>query len=410
MTASEQCLIIGAGHAGSQMAASLRTEVYAGRIALISDETDLPYHKPPLSKAFLKSPDGSVLMLRNESFYKDNGIDLLLGSGVAEVDCAGHTVTLIDGSRLPYTSLVFATGSRPRLPQIPGADLQGIITLRSFQDARRLKELVAGAKTVAIVGGGFIGMEIAHTLAALGREVTVVEAAPRILARAVAPELSAHIQNRTLEAGVKILLDTQITEFAGKDGTVTGVVTSDGGQVPADLVIVGIGALPNVELAAAAGVDTNNGILIDDHMRTSVPDVYAVGDCTNYLHWQAQCNLRLESVQNATDQAKYAAKTIAGHPAPFREVPWFWSDQGDMKIQTAGFAKDIDEVVLVGNPQDNAFSIYHFRGPRLIAVDSLNKPADHMIARRLLATNVSPSKDDVRAGAQHLKAMLAAAS
>lgn len=401
----EQCVIVGAGHAGSQAAASLRQEGYDGRILLVSDEHDLPYHKPPLSKAFLKSPESPALVLRNADFYRDNGIEIIYGATVEEIDRPAKAVRLGDGTRLSYTHLLLATGSRPRIPELDGATLEGVVSLRTLSDARRLNERLKDASDVVIVGGGYIGMELAHTLTALERKVTVLEAAPRVLARSVAPEVSRHVHTRSLAAGVDIVAEAKVAAFGGK-GKVSHVRLEDGRVFAADLVILGVGAVPNIELAVAAGLAAENGAVVDDHMRTSDPAILAVGDCTSFNHWQAGRRLRLESVQNATDQAKNAARTIAGRPAPYRDVAWFWSDQGDMKLQTAGLAFDADRRVTIGSPEANGFAVYHFRGAELLAVDSVNRPADHMIARKLLAAGISPSEADVLAGPQRLKELL----
>ncbi|HWK68201.1 MAG TPA: FAD-dependent oxidoreductase [Rhizobiaceae bacterium] len=405
----EQCVIVGAGHAGSQAAASLRQEGYDGQILLVSDERDLPYHKPPLSKGFLKSPDSPALVLRNADFYRDNAIEIVYGATVSEIDRQAKTVRLGDAKRLSYTQLVLATGSRPRLPALSGATLEGIVSLRTLADARRLNELLQGASQAVIVGGGYIGMELAHTLTALGRKVTVLEAAPRVLARSVAPEVSRHVHERSVAAGIEIVTGASVAVFEGVHGRVSQLRLEDGRVFAADLVILGIGAVPNVELAAAAGLAAENGAVVDDHMRTSDPAILAVGDCASFGHWQAGRRLRLESVQNATDQAKNAARTIAGRPSPYREVAWFWSDQGDMKLQTAGLALNADRRVITGSPETNAFAVYHFRRAELVAVDSVNRPADHMIARKLLAIGINPSEADVLAGPQRLKELLSQA-
>jgi 3-phenylpropionate/trans-cinnamate dioxygenase ferredoxin reductase subunit len=402
----EQCVIVGAGHAGSQAAASLRQEGYDGHILLVSDELDLPYHKPPLSKAFLKSPQNPALVLRNADFYRDNEIEIVHGATVEEIDRPAKAVRLADRARLPYTHLVLATGSRPRIPAFDGATLEGVVSLRTHSDAKRLNELLQGAADVVIVGGGFIGMELAHTLTALGRKATVLEAAPRVLARSVAPEVSRHVHARSLAAGIEIIAGGKVAAIGGDNGKVSHVRLDDGRVLPADLVILGVGAVPNIELAVAAGLAAENGVVVDDHMRTSDPAILAVGDCASFSHWQAGRQLRLESVQNATDQAKNAAKTIAGRPVPYRDVAWFWSDQGDMKLQTAGLAFDADRRVTTGSPEANAFAVYHFRGAELVAADSVNRPADHMIARKLLAASISPSEADVLAGPQRLKELL----
>jgi len=406
MTTQDHCIIIGAGHGGVQAAASLRQEAYQGRITLISDEPDLPYHRPPLSKGFLKTPTAPVLELRNAEFYRENGIELICVARATAIEPKARTITLADGTRLAYTNLILATGSRARLPEIEGTTLAGVLSLRSLADARCLNDALDGPKTVAIIGGGYIGLEIAHTLAGLGHAVIVIEAVPRLLARSVSPPMSDHILARSESAGIVFHVATRIAGLAGSNAKVTHVKLDDGRTLPADIVILGTGALPNVELAAGAGLAVNNGIEIDSHMRSSDPAILAIGDCTNFHQFHVGRRLRLECVQNATDQARNAAKTLVGQPRPYRELPWFWSDQGDMKLQTAGLALDADRTMMTGSPEDNAFAIHHFRENKLIAVDTINRPADHMLARRLIGTRAAPSPEDVLAGPQRLKEMM----
>ncbi len=405
----ERCIIIGAGHAGSQAAISLRQEGYAGEIILINDETDVPYHKPPLSKSYLKAPEGGGLVLRPESAYRDNNIEMMFGHRVDAVSIADKTVTLDDGRVLNWSELIFATGARARIPNLSGVELDGVFTLRRMEDARRIAAAMPSVENVVIIGGGFIGLEMAHSAIALGKKTVLIEAAPRVLGRSVATHISAHVEARSRAASITVLTGLGVTAIEGEKGCVTGVEAADGTIFPADMVVIGTGAVPNVELAVMAGLAIDNGIVVDENLRTSASHVYAIGDCVSYDHFQAGCRVRLESVQNATDQAKHVARTIVGREAPFREIAWFWSDQGDMKLQTAGLSFDADRHILSGNPEENAFSIFHFAGDRLVAVDSINRPADHMIARRLLAAGISPNEADIAAGAARLKEMLAAA-
>lgn len=405
----ERCIIIGAGHAGSQAAISLRQEGYAGDIVLINDETDIPYHKPPLSKSYLKAPEHGGLVLRPESAYRDNNIEMLFGHRVEGVSLTERTMTLDDGRVLGWSDLVFATGARARIPDMPGIDLDGVVTLRRMEDARRIADLMPTIADAVIIGGGFIGLEMAHSAISLGKNTVLIEAAPRVLARSVTTQISAHVEARSRAAGITLLTGLGVMAIEGENGRVTGVKASDGTVFPADIVVIGTGALPNVELAADAGLVIDNGIVVNDHMRTSADHVYAIGDCVSYDHFHAGRRVRLESVQNATDQAKHVARSIVGRATPFREVAWFWSDQGDMKLQTAGLSFDADRHILSGNPDDNAFSVFHFAGDRLVAVDSINRPADHMIARRLLAAGVNPTEADIAAGAPRLKELLASA-
>jgi 3-phenylpropionate/trans-cinnamate dioxygenase ferredoxin reductase subunit len=403
---NEGVIIIGGGHGGSQSAASLRQEGFDGPVTLVNDETELPYHKPPLSKTFLKTPDGASQMLRPESFYRDNDVELLLGSRVVAIDRQAGKVLLDNGSSLPFANIVLATGARPRLPQVEGAGLEGVFALRNFADAGRIRQAVASGPAAVVVGGGFIGMEIAHTLAGLGKQVTLVEMAPRVLGRSVAPFISAYAERRAREAGIDLRTGAGVDGFEGVGQRVASVRLTDGTRIPADLVILGTGVVPNVELAAEAGLSVENGILVDDAMRTSDPRILALGDVASFRHWHAARPVRLESVQNASDQAKHAARTITGRTGPYREVPWFWSDQGDMKLQTAGLSFDADRHVLAGDPEDGAFSVWHFAGPKLLAVDSVNRAADHMIARRLLAAGIDPTEEDIDLGTARLKEMI----
>lgn len=400
---TRRSVIVGAGHGGSQLSVSLRQEGYDGEIVLVSDEPDLPYHRPPLSKSYLKSPDAGGLVLRAENAYRDANVELVSGVRAIKIDAAAQTVELSDGQVLPYSELVLATGARARIPDLPGVDLEGVVTLRTIMDARSIRERIDSIDSVAIVGGGFIGMEMAHSFVGLGKKVTLIEAAPRVLARSVAPIVSAHVERRSREAGIDILTDVQLAGLEGENGRVSAVTTSDGRTIAADLVVLGIGAIPNVELARDAGLLLDNGIVVNESLQSSAAGIWAIGDCVSYDHKQAKRRVRLESVQNATDQARHLARVLVGRETAYDEVAWFWSDQGDMKLQTAGLCFDADRALVSGSPEDNAFSVYHFRGDELIAVDSVNKPADHMVARRLLAAGVSPTEADIAAGPQRMK-------
>ncbi|MFD1198694.1 NAD(P)/FAD-dependent oxidoreductase [Brucella gallinifaecis] len=404
-----RCIIIGAGHAGSQAAISLRQEGYAGEIILINDEKDIPYHKPPLSKSYLKAPEAGILVLRPESAYRDNNIEIVFGHSVEHVSPDNKTVMLDDGKKLQWSELVFATGARARIPDLAGVDLDGVVTLRRLDDARRIAKMMPDVENVVIIGGGFIGLEMAHSAVALGKKTVLIEAAPRVLGRSVATHISTHVETRSRAAGITLLTNVGVESIEGENGRVAGVRTANGTVFPADMVVLGTGAVPNVELALEAGLVVDNGIVVDAHMRASSEHIYAIGDCVSYDHFHAGRRVRLESVQNATDQARHVARSIVGRATPFRDVAWFWSDQGDMKLQTAGLSFDADRHILSGNPEDNAFSVFHFAGDKLVAVDSINRPADHMMARRLLAAGISPSEDDIAAGSIRFKELLAAA-
>ena len=400
-------VIVGAGHGGSQCAASLRDAGFEGGITLIADEAVTPYHKPPLSKAFLKEPDATPQPLRAESYYADKAINFLKSRWVDSIDRDKSEVVLTDGSRHGYDHLVLATGARPRMPDMPGINLDGIYPLRTLEDAERLRSAAKDARSVAVIGGGFIGMEAAFTQALLGKRVTVIEAASRILGRAVAPAISEHVHNRAIAAGITVLTGVMPQSIEG-DGRVEAVRLAGGEVVEADLVIVGIGVLPNCELAEAAGLSCDNGISVDAQMRTSDPHILAIGDCCSFHHWQADRIVRLESVQNATDQAKHAAKTIMGANDAYHDVPWFWSDQGDMKLQMVGLSFDPDRFLVSGDPAENAFAVYHFRGDQLIAIDTVNRPADHMIGRKFIEVGFTPSDDDIIEGPAKLKQLFKA--
>jgi 3-phenylpropionate/trans-cinnamate dioxygenase ferredoxin reductase component len=398
-------VIIGAGHAGVQAAASLREEGFSDPVTLVADESELPYHKPPLSKAFLKDAQAKPQVLRAEAFYTGANIGLRLGRGVGNIDPAARLLTFEGGETLPYGKLILATGSRPRALLLEGANLSGVFSLRTVADARLIRDHTANASNVVVLGGGFIGLEIAATMVAGGRTVTVVEAQDRILGRAVAPAIAAHAAARLAASGVRLLTRTTVERLEGDGGRIAAVITSTGERIPADMVLVGIGAVANTELAEAAGLSVGNGIKVDAQMRSSAPGILAIGDATNYRHWHSGADVRLESVQNATDQARLAARTITGHEEPYTSVPWFWSDIGDMKLQMVGLPMATDRTVMAGDPGENRFSLFHFSGPRLTAIESVNRPADHMLGRKMLAEGFSPRPDDVSAG--DLKALFA---
>lgn len=403
-------IIIGAGHGGSQAAISLRQEGYEGPITLISDEADVPYHRPPLSKTFIKSEDQTLLPLRPERVYAEGGIALRLATSVAAINTGTHTVSLTDGEVLRYSKLLIATGARARRLTVPGHDLAGIHYMRTASDARHLRDAIASARNIAVVGGGFIGLETACTLAGLGKSVTVLEAAPGLLGRVIAPVLAKHIAALIDGLGIKVQTSTTIDRIEGVNGAATAVVTTHAEQIEADLVIAGIGAEPNTELAAHAGLTCANGIVVDPSLRTSDPDVFAIGDCAAYVHPALGRQVRLESVQNATDHARLVARSMLGQPTAYNEVPWFWSDMGPNKLQIAGLSHDADRHVISGDPASNAFSIYHFFNGRLVCVESLNRAGEHMLARKMLSVGFTPSDEQMAAGTDAIKAALIAAA
>lgn len=398
-------VIIGAGQAGVQVALSLRQKGHEGAITLIGDEAHLPYQRPPLSKAYLKGESTrDSLTLRPADALAVQGITLRLGTRVAGIDRAGHLV-VTDRAPIPYDRLVIATGTRPRALTLPGADLPGLFALRGIEDADVLGAALQTAHNVVIIGGGFIGLEVAATARAKGLTVTVVEAAPRVMARAVAPAVSAWFEAMHRGMGTMVLTGTGVAAIEGAT-RVEAVILSDGTHLPADLVLVGIGAVPNAELALAAGLPCPNGIAVDAQGRTADPDIFAVGDCSLHPNPYAGGPFRLESVQNAIDQAKAVAAALLGDTAPYDPVPWFWSDQGVAKLQTTGLPISADAHVLRGDPSEGRFTVFHLRGGVMIAADSVNMPADHMAARRLVVARAVIAPETLANPAIPLKSMI----
>ncbi|MBB2971558.1 FAD-dependent oxidoreductase [Mesorhizobium sp. RMAD-H1] len=403
-------LIVGAGHAGFHLAAALRQAGYSGRVRLIGDEPGLPYQRPPLSKAYL-APDACDEMIeqRPQAFFADNRIELVTPNSVMAIDRVGSAVELAGGQRIGYDHLVLATGARNRQLAVPGADLTGIFYLRTAEDARCLRARLETCRQIVVIGAGFIGLEFAATAAKRGARVTIIEQAERVMARAVSPEMSACFERLHRSWGTEFMFGSGVAEITGRDGAVATVETSDGHSIPADLVLVGIGVVPNAELAAAAGLPTDNGILVDATMATADPHVSAIGDCASHPNPFAGRSIRLESVQNASDQARLLAARLTGQAcAPYAAVPWFWSDQGPAKLQIAGIAAPGDESVLRGDPDEGAFSVFRFRGGRLTAVESLERPGDHMGGRQMLARNIPITAEEAADPAFDLKVLLKA--
>lgn len=391
---TETIVIIGAGQAGAQAVISLRAEGFTGPITMIGDEAYAPYQRPPLSKAYLMgSFERARLFLKPENFYPDAGCKLIVGTSVTAIDRAAKTVTLSDGQVLAYAQLLIATGTRVRPISCPGAALSGIHYLRSIADVDGLQAVFHPGKKLVVIGGGFIGLEVAAVAAKHGLEVTVFEAMERVMARAVSQPISDFFESAHRAAGVTLITSTGVEGFEG-EGAVSGVRA--GGKVyPADIVLVGIGVLPNVEIAAAAGLACKNGLVVDKYCATSDPAIFAAGDCTWHQgrgHGEAEGRwMRLESVQNAIDQAKHAASAMVGKPKPYNEVPWFWSDQYDLKLQIAGLAWPEDEIVVRGDPAARKFSVFHLRGGALAAVEAVNMPADYLVGRKLIGEHAQVS-------------------
>jgi 3-phenylpropionate/trans-cinnamate dioxygenase ferredoxin reductase subunit len=399
-------LIVGAGHAGFQLAASLRQHGYKDRVCLINDEAHLPYQRPPLSKAYLKGegrPDS--LMFRPDKFYRDQNIELI-GDHAVSVDRAARKLLLGSGSTLEYVHLVLATGARNRLLDIPNANLPDVRYLRILDESEALRQLIPLRRRVVVIGAGFIGLEFAATARIKGLEVDVIELASRVMARAVTAEVSEYFQARHGDAGIRIHLGVQATAIESDGTNVTGVSLSDGRHVPADLVVVGVGVLPNVEMAAEAGLSVASGIIVDEHLLTSDPAISAIGDCALFASHRFGGSLRLESVQNATDHARCVAARLTGDAKPYDGQPWFWSDQGDDKLQIAGLTTGYDRVVVRGDPALKAFSAFCYKSGRLVGVESVNRSGDHMFGRRLLGMNRSIEPEQATDPGFDLKAAL----
>jgi len=388
----ENIVIIGAGQAGAQAVATLRAEGFTGAITMVGDEPYAPYQRPPLSKAYLMgSMERPRLFLKPESFYREAGCELILGVKATAIDRTAKTVRLSDGRTLPYDLLLLATGTRVRKVKCPGADLPGIHYLRSIADVDALQAVFESGKKLAVVGGGYIGLEVAAVAIKYGLDVTVFEALDRVMARAVSKPVSDFFEAVHRAAGVKLLLNTGVQGFEG-EGHITGV-KAGGKSTPADIALVGIGVVPNIELAAEAGLNCEDGIAVDLNCATADPAIFAAGDCTWHVGREG-APLRLESVQNAIDQAKHAALAMAGKPKPYCEVPWFWSDQFDLKLQIAGLARPSDTIVVRGDPAARKFAAFHLRDGIVAAVESVNAPAEYLVGRKLIAAGarVAPER------------------
>lgn len=385
-------VIVGAGQAGLQLAASLRQDGFEGSIVLIGDEPGVPYQRPPLSKAYLADGMADRLALRPPEFFSAHRIELIPGAPARHIDRATRSVELTDGLRHRYDHLVLALGARNRALPLPGADLPNVVGLRTLADAERLRALLAGAQRLAVVGGGLIGLEVAAVARKAGLAVTVAEAGARLMQRTVSAATAAHLQAWHEAQGTQIRLNAGARAItAGRDGLANGLELSDGSFVPADLVLIAAGIVPNQELAAEAGLTVADGIVVDAMLSTSDPAISAIGDCASFPGGLGGRPIRLESVQNAVDQARSVAARLLGTAELYRRVPWFWSDQGPNKLQIAGLAGACDHFVPRSMPSGAGFALYGFRDNRLQAVESINAPADHMAARRLLALPRPPT-------------------
>ena len=399
-------LIAGAGHAGFQLAASLRQHGYSEPIRLINDEAHLPYQRPPLSKAYLKGAGGAdSLMFRPDKFYRDQNVELI-ADRAASIDRGARRLLLASGSSLDYGHLVLATGARNRLLDIPNANLEDVRYLRTLDESEALRLRIASARRVVVIGAGFIGLEFAATARAKGLEVDVIELGARVMARAVTVEISDFFQSRHTAAGIRIHLGVQATSIESDGTHVAGISLGDGRHVPADLVVVGVGVLPNVELADEAGLPVAAGIIVNEQLLTSDPNISAIGDCALFASHRFGGSLRLESVQNATDHARCVAARLTGDAKTYDGQPWFWSDQRDDKLQIAGLTTGYDRVVVRGDPGQGSFSAFCYKSGQLVGVESVNRGSDHVFGRKILGMNRSIEPEQAADPGFDLKAAL----
>ena len=406
---SDRIVVIGTGQGAFQLGASLRDGGFAGRVVLVGEEPSLPYQRPPLSKAYLTGKsDAASLELRGAGYYPDHRIEVLTGERAVAIDPAGRSVRLRSGGTLHYDHLVLATGARNRVLPVPGAELDGVVQLRTLVDADGIKARLGGLRRAAVVGAGFIGLEFAAVAASLGIGVTVLEATSRPMSRALSQPMSEFFRRAHEEAGITLDFGAIVTRITGEGGRATGIETHDGRHVPADLVLVGIGVEPNLELAADAGLAVGNGVIVDRHLSTDDPSISAIGDCALYPSpYAGGALVRLESVQNAVDQARCVAARLTGSPARYAAVPWFWSDQGALKLQIAGLATPHAEAVVRGDPRSGAMSVFCYGEGCLLAVESVNRAGDHMLARRLLGQGLSIDPGEAADPTVDLKARVA---
>lgn len=406
--ASTKVVILGAGHAGGSAAAYLRQYGFEGPITLVGEEPIAPYQRPPLSKAWLKGEAGAEeLMLKNESWYAENGCRLLLGVTGERIDRAAKTVTLSTGETVPYDVLIIATGARARKLPIPGADLEGVLELRTAADAEALKAALGPGKRLAVIGGGYVGLEAAASARALGADVVIVEKETRCLARVACEPLSSFFQDYHGKHGVEFELSAGVEAFEGKDGRITGVRLADGRVIACDTALVGVGAIANDEIAREAGLPCVGGVVVDLEARTSDPAIFAIGDVTHRPLPLYGREFRLESVPNALEQAKQAASAIAGRPQPNPEVPWFWSDQYDLKLQIVGLPFDADSLLIRGDPAAAKFAVFHLKGDLVQAVEAVNAPPEFMMGKQLIAKRTPVSREKLADTAISMKEVAA---
>ena len=400
-------VIVGAGHGGAQVAVMLRTQKFAGTIAIVGEEAELPYERPPLSKEyFAGEKEFERIQLRPAKYWDEREVTMLLGKRVVGVDAAAHSVTTDGGETIGYGKLVWAAGGHPRMLPVPGGDLPGVQGVRTRADADAMKAGSETAKQIVVIGGGYIGLEAAAVLSKAGKKVVLLEAQDRVLARVAGEDLSRFYEKEHRDHGVELRLGVCVEAIEGSDHA-TGVRLADGEVIAADLVIVGIGIIPAVEPLIAAGADGANGVRVDRLCKTSLPDVYAVGDCASHVNDFAEgTEIRLESVQNANDQANVVAKGIIGDEAPYHAIPWFWSNQYDLKLQTAGLSTGHDQAVLRGDPATRSFSVVYLKQGRVIALDCVNATKDYVQGRMIVTAGLRATAEQLADTGTPLKELL----
>ncbi|WP_423828201.1 NAD(P)/FAD-dependent oxidoreductase [Sphingomonas oleivorans] len=403
-------VIVGAGHGGAQAALTLRQQKFGGSVAIIGDEPEPPYERPPLSKDYLSGEKPfERILIRPATFWAERNVELLLGRRVVSVDPVAYEVTLADGATIGYGTLIWATGGSPRKLACSGHDLKGVHSVRTRADVDRMKEELPGTERVVVVGGGYIGLEAAAVLVKFGKKVTVLEALDRVLARVAGEPLSRFYEAEHRAHGVDIRLGVTVECIEEKDGAACGVRLGDGTLLPAEMVIVGIGIIPAVQPLLEAGAAGGNGVDVDEYCRTSLPDIYAIGDCAMHANDFARgARIRLESVQNANDQATLVARAICGNAAPYHAVPWFWSNQYDLRLQTVGLSSGYDRIVMRGDIATRSFSLVYLREGKVIALDCVNATRDYAQGRALVAGGAAPDPAGLADPETPLKALIPA--
>jgi 3-phenylpropionate/trans-cinnamate dioxygenase ferredoxin reductase subunit len=405
---NEIAVIVGAGHAGAELVASLRQNAYSGRIILIGAEPELPYRRPPLSKTYLSGEASrESLLIRSAGAYDKLQVECWTGTQVLAIDRVNKNILLSDGRTQPYTKLVLATGGRPRKLLEPQAQKPNVHYIRTLADIDHLQTDFAAGKHLLVIGGGYIGLEAASVGIQSGLRVTVLEAAPRVLARVAAPQISAFYERAHRVRGVDVRTGISVQAFHGEQ-QVDSVSLSDGSQLPVDLIVVGIGILPNDELARAAGLEVDNGIVVDAYAQTRDPDIFAVGDCAQHVNGFLSRRLRIESVPSAQEQARTAAHSICAKRVPHAAVPWFWSDQFDLKLQMVGLSQGYEQLVMRGDPETESFSAFYLLDGIVLSVDAINRPQDFMVAKRLVAEQVRVDARELADESISLKSLLPA--